>query len=231
MKKITLAIIVIISLNSCEALKSFEVTPQLPLTTNRIITGLKQALEIGTTNSVTFLGKSDGFYGSPFFKIPFPEEVKIVEERLRSMGLNQMVDDFIKNMNRGAESAVKLATPIFIDAIKQMSFEDAQTILTGPENAATEYFKSKTSANLSELFKPEVQSTLDKMEVTKHWTEITTTYNRIPFVRKVETDLAEYVTKKTLNALFVKLAEEEKLIRTNPAARVTDVLKEVFGRK
>lgn len=219
-----------VSLISCEVLKQIEMPTQQPLTTGDIIAGLKQALEIGTNNSVNFLGKTDGFYGNPLFKIPFPEEAKVVEEKLRDLGMHRLVDDFIRTMNRGAENAVKLAAPIFVDAIKQMTFDDARNILRGPDDAATEYFRTKTSSRLAELFKPEVQSALDKVEATKYWSDITTTYNRIPFVRRVETDLAKYVTEKTMNALFTKVAEEEKLIRTDPAARVTDLLKRVFGQ-
>ncbi len=222
--------LLIISLAGCEVLKQIEMPSRQPLTTGDIVAGLKQALEIGTNNSVSFLGKTDGFYRNPLFKIPFPEEAKVVEEKLRELGMNRLVDDFIRTMNRGAENAVTLAAPIFVDAIKQMTFDDARNILKGPDNAATEYFRTKTSSRLAELFKPEVQSALNKVEATRYWGDITTTYNRIPFVRKVETDLAKYVTEKTMNALFTKVAEEEKLIRADPAARVTDLLKRVFGQ-
>lgn len=231
MKKIIVLCLFVVSLTGCEVLKNIEMPVQQPLTTSDIIAGLKQALEIGTNNSVGFLGKTDGFYGNPLFKIPFPEEAKIVEEKLRDLGMNRMIDDFIRNMNRGAENAVKLAAPIFVDAIKEMTFEDARNILKGSNDAATEYFRTKTSAKLAMLFKPEVQTTLDKVEVTKYWNDITTTYNRLPFAKKVETDLAKYVTEKTMNALFAKVAEEEKLIRTDPAARVTELLKKVFSQQ
>jgi hypothetical protein len=230
MKKLIVFIFISVSLLGCEVLKQIEMPAQQTLTTSDIIAGLKQALEIGTNNSVSFLGKADGFYGNPLFKIPFPEEAKVVEEKLRDLGMHRLLDDFIRTMNRGAENAVKLAAPIFVDAIKQMSFDDARNILRGPDDAATEYFRSKTSDRLAELFKPEVQSALDRVDATKYWGDITTTYNRIPFVKRVETDLSKYVTEKTMNALFTKVAEEEKLIRTDPAARVTDLLKKVFGQ-
>jgi len=229
MKKIIVLLAFAASFAGCEVLKQIEIPTQQPLTTTDIIAGLKQALEIGTNNSVGFLGKTDGFYGNPLFKIPFPEEAKVVEEKLRDLGMNRLVDDFIRTMNRGAENAVKLAAPIFVDAIKEMTFEDARNILRGPDDAATSYFRDKTSSRLAELFRPEVQTALEKVDATRYWGDITTTYNRIPFVRKVETDLAKYVTEKTMNALFIKVAEEEKLIRTDPAARVTDLLKKVFG--
>jgi hypothetical protein len=229
MKKIIVLFALVASITGCEVLKQIEMPTQQPLTTTDIIAGLKQALEIGTNNSVGFLGKTDGFYGNPLFKIPFPEEAKVVEEKLRDLGMHRLVDDFIRTMNRGAENAVKLAAPIFVDAIKEMTFEDARNILRGPDDAATSYFREKTSSRLAVLFKPEVQTALEKVDATRYWGDITTTYNKIPFVRKVETDLAKYVTEKTMNALFTKVAEEEKLIRTDPAARVTDLLKKVFG--
>lgn len=231
MKKSILLFILIASLQGCEVLKQLEVPAKESLSNTDIIAGLKQALETGTSKSVSFLGRTDGFYGNSQFRIPFPEDVQIVEERLRGMGLDQIVDDFIRNMNRGAEHAVQLASPIFLSAIREMTFEDARTILKGPDNAATDYFRTKTSAQLSAGFKPEVQKTLDRMEVTKHWADITSTYNRIPLVRKVETDLAKYVSDQTMNALFSQLAREERLIRTDPAARVTDLMKKVFGQQ
>jgi len=230
MKKITLLFFTFFFVfSACEILRTLEIPTSAPLSTNEIIAGLKEALNVGTTNAVNFLGKENGFYGNSALKIPFPEEVKIVEEKLREIGLNKKVDDFILNMNRGAENAVKKATPIFVDAIKGMTFADARKILNGPDDAATGYFKNKTSNKLFNAFKPEVQKILDNVKLTKYWTDIISTYNKIPFVQKVETDLAKYVTDKTLNGLFYKLAQEEKLIRNDPKARVTDILKKVFG--
>jgi len=238
MKKVSLMLLVIFSLSisSCDILKNIDISkfPELPgtsqaLSTTDIIAGLKEALNVGTKNAVNILSKENGFFGDPLFKIPFPSEVKVVEDKLRQVGLGKMIDDFVKNMNHGAEQAVSLAVPIFVDAIKQMSFDDAKNILKGPDNAATEYFQNKTTSNLFNVFKPKVNETLDKVQVTKHWNDIFTAYNKIPLVKKVETDLAKYVTNKALDGLFNKLANEEKLIRTDPGARVTDILKKVFG--
>ncbi len=218
------------SFQACDVIQNLEIpTGDAPLTTSEIIRGLKEALNVGTNNAVQFLGKENGFYGNPLLRIPFPEEAKVVEEKLRDLGMNKLVDDFILTMNRGAEKAVQKAGPIFLNAIKEMSFEDARQILQGPDNAATEYFRTKTSASLTMAFKPDVQTTLDQVEVTRYWADITNAYNKIPFTRKVETDLAQYVTEKTVQALFVKLAEEEKKIRTDPQARVTEILRRVFG--
>ncbi len=231
MKKFLLLFIVVpVVFTACEILKSLELpSGTLPLTTSEIIDGLKEALRVGTGNAVETLGQENGFYGSPLFRIPFPEEARIVEEKLRDLGMNKLVDDFIVTLNRGAEKAVTKAAPIFWDAIKQMTFDDARNILNGPENAATEYFRNHTSSQLTAAFKPDVAITLDQVQVTRYWTDITTVYNKIPFVKKVETDLAQYVTQKTVQAVFTRLAEEEKLIRIDPKARVTEILRRVFG--
>lgn len=230
-KRIILAFSIILMATACDILKELEIStsPGTSLTTDEIISGLKEALRVGTNNAISTLSKEDGFYGNSILKIPFPEEVKVVEEKLRSIGLNRMVDDFILNLNRGAEQAVTKAGPIFMDAIREISFADARNILNGPDNAATEYFRSKTSHPLTIAFKPEVQKTLDQVQVTKYWGDIMSAYNKIPFTTKVETDLAQYVTGKAIEGLFSRIAVEEKQIREDPVARVSDILKRVFG--
>ncbi len=231
-KSISLFLCTFVLLSACDILQELEVstsTGGTSLTTGEIVQGLKEALQVGTTNAINTLNSKDGFYGNALLKIPFPEEVKVVEEKLRSVGLDKLVDDFILNLNRGAEKAVSKAGPIFMDAIRDMTFSDARNILYGSNTAATEYFREKTSQNLTTAFKPEVQSTLDQVNVTKYWDDVMSAYNRIPFTEKVETDLAQYVTGKAINGLFTKVAEEEKKIREDPVARVTDILKKVFG--
>lgn len=231
MKK-AIFLIFITFLTSCEILENLEMPTeytQATLTNAEIIKGLKEALKVGTKNSVLALNKEDAFYKSTVYKIPFPEEATIVEEKLRGIGLDKLINDFELKMNRGAEKAVKKASPIFVDAIMQMTIADAKKILEGQDNAATEYFRSKTSKKLEAAFKPEVKQTLDEIHVTKHWSKITSTYNKIPFTENVETDLPAYVSKKAINALFDKLSKEEKLIRDNPKARVTAILKKVFA--
>jgi hypothetical protein len=232
MKKIIVSLLVMAAIfSSCDILKELEVsTASGPsLTTDEVIRGLKEALQVGTDNAIGLLSQKDGFYGNSLLKIPFPDEVKVVEEKLRSVGLNKLVDDFIMNMNRGAEQAVKKAGPIFIDAIKGITFSDARNILKGPDNAATEYFRTRTSQQLTQAFKPEVQKTLDQVDVTRYWNDVMSAYNRIPFTSKVDTDLAQYVTGKAIDGLFMKIADEEKKIREDPVARVSDILKKVFG--
>ncbi|MBN2728100.1 MAG: DUF4197 domain-containing protein [Bacteroidales bacterium] len=233
MKKILFAILLMPALvfNSCDTLKNINlpIDGVVSLSESDIVAGLKEALNVGTNNSVSFLGKTDGFLKNPSFKIPFPEEAQKVETKLRELGMHELVDNFIVSINRGAEQAVSKAAPIFVDAITSMTFEDAKNILKGEDNAATNYFKSKTSGALFNLFKPVIQTALDQVNATKYWSDITSTYNKIPFVTKVETDLAKYVTDKAMGALFTKIADEEKKIRTDPAARVSEILKKVFN--
>ncbi|UCG26615.1 MAG: DUF4197 domain-containing protein [Bacteroidales bacterium] len=232
MKKIiTLLISFTLILYGCDILKELEVstTSGSELTTDEIVQGLKEALRVGTNNAITTLSRENGFYGDPQLKIPFPEEAGVVEEKLRSVGMNKLVDDFIMNMNRGAEKAVTKAGPIFMDAIREIGFSDARNILNGPDNAATEYFRENTSQELADAFEPDVSQILDQVNVTKYWSDVMSTYNRIPFTQKVETDLAKYVTGKAVDGLFTMLAAEEKKIREDPVARVSDILKRVFG--
>ena len=199
------------------------------LSESDIIAGLKQALEVGTGNASTMLNKTDGYFKDPLVKILFPADAQRAADKLRQLGMGQLVDDFTLNMNRAAESAAKEAAPIFVDAIKSMTFADARNILNGPDNAATEFFKGRTTDALTAKFNPVISSALDSHNVTKYWSDITTTYNKIPLVQKVETDLVKYTTGKALSGLFLKLEGEEKNIRNNPAARVTDLLQKVFG--
>ena len=222
---------VILSWNSCDTLKAIQETVETgqPLTDADIVGGLKQALEVGTGNAVGVLSKDNGFWGDPLVKIPFPQEAIRVSEKLRQIGLGNKVDNFNERINRGAEKAAKEATPIFVNAIKAMTFNDARNILNGPDNAATEFFKEKTTFQLYSKFSPVIERTLNEVNAANLWNDITTTYNKIPLVNKVETDLTRYVTNKALDGLFLKLAGEEKKIRDNPAARVTDLLKRVFG--
>lgn len=233
MKKLILIFMGFIALSwtSCDVLQQVQngMTQGGGLTDSEIIGGLKQALEVGTGNAVNVLSATDGFFKDPIVKIPFPADAQRAADKLRELGMNKLVDDFVLTLNRGAEKASREAGPIFVDAIKAMTFADAKGILQGPNNAATNYFKEKTSQPLYAKFSPVIKTTLDNVNATKYWSDITTTYNKIPFVQKVETDLVRYATNKALDGLFYKLEGEEKKIRENPAARVTDLLKKVFG--
>ena len=198
-------------------------------TLSEIINGLKEALQVGTGNTVEALNQKGGYLNNPKLRIPFPPDAQRAADKLRDLGMGKLVDDFENSLNTAAENAASEAKPIFVNAIKSMTFEDAKKILNGPDNAATEYFENRTRQSLYSSFAPKVENSLNNVNVTKHWEQITTTYNKIPLVEKVETDLTKYATDKALDGLFVKLEEEEQKIRENPAARVTDLLKKVFG--
>ena len=191
--------------------------------------GLKEALNKGVEKGVNQLSKPDGYFKDAEIKIPMPEQAQNVEDKLRKMGQGEKVDEAILSMNRAAEDAAILAKKLFVEAIKNMTITDAMAILKGEKNAATEYLKKSTSAALTEKFQPIIKVSLDKVGATKHWETVFSTYNKIPFVDKVNPDLEEYVTEKAINGLFIQVAKEELQIRDNPSARVTDLLKKVFG--
>ena len=200
------------------------------LSNDEIIAGLKEALSVGAQNSSGKLSALDGFFANAAIKVLMPAEAKKVETTLRNAGMGQMVDDAILSMNRAAEEASKSAAPIFIDAIKQMGFQDALGILRGTDTAATSYLKGKTIPALTSAFKPVIDEALQKTGATKHWKTVFETYNKLPTTfKKINTDLSGYVTDKALSGLFYQVAIEEQQIRKNPAARVNDVLKKVFG--
>ncbi len=200
-----------------------------PLTTDQVGEGLKEALIKGISNGSDITSQLDGYFKNPEIKIPFPPEVKKVEDKLRQLGMGNKVDEFVMTLNRGAEDAAKEAKPIFINAIRQMTIEDAWGILKGDQSAATNYLKRTTSGQLKEKFSPVIQNSLDKVSATKYYGDVTGTYNKIPFVEKVNPDLNSYATDKAIEGLFTMIAREEKNIRENPTARTTDLLKRVFG--
>jgi Protein of unknown function (DUF4197) len=192
--------------------------------------GIKEALTQGVTTAVLNLNKTDGFFGSEIYKLLLPPDAKKVENTLRKVGMGDQVDKAILQINRGAEDAVAFAKPIFVDAIKEMTITDALNILKGPKDAATQYFKQKTTEKLTAAFTPSVKSSLDKTEATKYYTDIVKTYNNFPTTfKKVNPDLTSYVVGKAVDALFDQVAKEEANIRANPLARTTDLLKKVFG--
>jgi hypothetical protein len=205
------------------------ISGEKPVTTAEVGEGLKEALVKGISNGADIVSQLDGYFKNPEIKIPFPPEVKKVEDRLRQIGLGKEVDKFVLTLNRGAEDAAKEAKPIFISAIRQMTIEDAWAILKGEENAATKYLMRTTSGQLKEKFKPVIQNSLQKVNATKYYKDIVTRYNNIPLVQKVNPDLDDYATDKAIEGLFLMIAKEEKNIRADPAARTTELLKRVFG--
>jgi len=201
------------------------------LSENKIIRGLKEALQIGTTNAVGIVSKLDGYYKSPTIRIPLPDSVQKVEKILRAVGYGSKVDAFELSMNRAAERAAPEAKAMFLNAIKQMTFSDAKKILQGRDNEATLYFEDKTRGRLHELFQPIVHSAMSEVGVTRWYQELEAKVRSIPFAESLNLDLDGYVTNKALDGLFSMVAEEERKIRQDPAARITDLLKEVFGGK
>ena len=191
--------------------------------------GIREALVKGTGESVKLVTNVDGYLGNPEIKIPFPPDAKQMETKLRALGMGTKVDRFNESMNRGAEKAAKEATPIFVNAIKNMTVNDAFKIIKGENNAATSYLKNNTSRELNIKFQPIIKSSLDEVNASKYWEELVTAYNAIPFVKKMNPNLTEYVTGKAIDGLFVMVAKEELKIRKDPVARTTELLKKVFG--
>lgn len=200
------------------------------LTTDEIAAGLKEALSIGAEQSGKKLSGLDGYFGNAAIKVLMPEEAKKVEQKLRSLGMGKQVDQAILSMNRAAEDAAKSAAPIFINAIKQITIQDAMGILKGGDLAATNYLKNKTTASLTESFRPVIEQSLKKVDATKYWNTVFTTYNQFS-KEKVNTDLSAYVTEKALSGIFFQVGEEEKKIRKDPMARTSEILKKVFANQ
>ena len=198
------------------------------LSTNEIVSGLKEALSLGAEKSGSKLSVADGFFKDAAVKILLPEEVREVEKKMRMLGMGKMVDKAVLSMNRAAEDASKSAAPIFIAAIKKMTVTDALNILRGNDTAATGYLRKSTSPELISAFMPVVEESLKKVDATKYWEDVFTTYNRFSS-KPVDTDINSYVTAKALDGIFYYVAQEEINIRENPAGRVTDMLKKVFG--
>lgn len=199
------------------------------LSNEDIVSGLKEALVVGSQKGATTLSGVDGFFKNAALKILLPPEAQKIESTLRKLGMNKQVDDAILSMNRAAEDACKSAAPIFGNAIKQMSFADALGILKGSDTAATGYLRGKTSTELTNAFRPVIEQSLVKADATKYWNSLITAYNKIPLVKKVNPDLPAYVTDKALGGIFYQVALEEKSIRKDPLARTSDILKKVFG--
>ncbi|MFN7944048.1 MAG: DUF4197 domain-containing protein [Blastocatellia bacterium] len=197
---------------------------------DKIITGLKEALRIGTDNAVTKTGRLDGYFKNLAIKILMPKKLQTFEKGLRVAGFGPQVDEFVLSMNRAAEKAAPQAARIFVDAIKQMTFNDARQILTGGDTAATNYFKSKTSAQLSTAFRPIIEKSMNEVGATRQYKDLVGRYQNIPFASSLAVDIDEYVTTAAINGLFYMIGEEEKKIRKDPMARVTSILKDVFGR-
>lgn len=242
MKRIILPFLLVSFLGSCAQQKSSggifgrasEALEKMKggggLSNEDIVAGLKEALSVGAQNSSSKLSAVDGFFANAAIKVLMPEEARKAESTLRSLGLGSLVDKAILSMNRAAEDASKSAAPIFVNAIKSMSIQDAVGILKGNDTAATSYLKGKTTASLTDAFRPVIEQALQKTDATKYWKDVFEAYNKLPTsFNKVNPDLSGYVTERALSGLFYQVSLEEKKIREDPAARVTDLLKKVFG--
>jgi hypothetical protein len=232
MARTFLAFLLFFNLTACVELQ--QVVNQLPqgggvLNNTDIAAGLRQALDFGIVKQVSKLTQTDGFYKNNLVKIALPAELQKVDKGLRDIGLGKLADDGIKALNRAAEDAVKEATPIFIDAVKGITFADAKTILLGNDDAATQYLNNKTQTALYAKFNPVIKNSFGKVGADTIWKNLITKYNAIPFTSDVNPDLTDYVTTEALKGVYTMIAVEEKEIRNNLASRTTDLLKKVFA--
>ncbi len=217
--------------SSCDTLLNVANETMREPTSAEVSQGLKEALNRGVSNGVNTLSARDGYFKSPY-KILLPPEARTVSDRLRNVpGFSNLENELLERINRGAEEAAKEAGPIFLSAIRAMTFQDAFNILMGADNAATEYLRRTTYQQLYDKFNPVMVRALDNIGANKLWRDATTAYNQIPLVNKVNTDLGQYVTTEALKGLFAKIEEEEKNIRRNPVARTTALLQKVFARQ
>ena len=198
------------------------------LDSKKVAAGLKEALSIGSKNSVNLVSKVDGYFRNPLIMIPLPENVRKIERTLRSAGLGREVDEFLLSMNRAAEKAAPQALDLFLGAIREMTITDAISILRGNDTAATDYLRSKTSDKLYQAFHPQVAAAMDSVGVTRTFKKMMDKARTISFLKNEAVDLDQYVTSKALSGLFLMVGREETKIRKDPAARVTELLKEVF---
>jgi hypothetical protein len=213
-----------------QILKGFGAGQGSGLSDVKIGSGLKEALKVGTENAVASTGQVDGYFANQAIKILMPKNLQTLEKGLRVVGYGPQIDDFVLSMNRAAERAAPRAKEIFWDAISEMTIDDARKILSGHETAATDYFKSKTSGKLTTAFRPVVEKSMNEVGVTRQYKDLVGRYESIPFASSVVFDIDSYVVSKAIDGLFYVVGQEERKIRTNPAARVSDLLKEVFGR-
>jgi len=242
MKKTLIMVLFVLALSATIAhagwfdniLKSLGVgTQQEVLDNNTIISGLKEALSIGTEKAVENVSQIDGYFGNQIIKILMPKKIQQVADVLGKVGYQKQVDDFILSMNRAAEKAAPKALSFFVDSIKEMTFEDAKEILNGGDTAATDFFKEKTHEKIYNEFKPIISTSMNEVGVTRSYKDMILQYELLPFAKTFaqteSLDLDHYVTNKAIDGLFYMVAQEEKKIRTDPVARVSDLLKTVFG--
>ncbi|APY10139.1 hypothetical protein BWZ22_02330 [Seonamhaeicola sp. S2-3] len=226
-----LTLLLIFNLTACAELQ--QVINELPqsntIGNTEIASGLRQALDLGIEKQVTKLTQEDGFYKNELVKILLPEELQKVDKTLRDIGLSKLADEGLKVLNRAAEDAVKEATPIFVDAVKEITFADAKNILLGNDDAATQYLTTKTETALYAKFNPVIKNSFSKVGADTIWNNLITKYNSIPLTNDVNPDLTDYVTKEALKGVYTMIAIEEQEIRNKVSSRTTDLLKKVFA--
>jgi RNA binding exosome subunit len=228
----TLLFIVLFNLTACAELQqvlSTHTQTNGAIGNTQIASGLREALDLGIEKQVAKLTQTDGFYKNDLVKIVLPDELQKVDKALRNIGLSKVADEGLKLLNSAAENAVKEATPIFIDAVKQITFTDATTILTGNDIAATQYLTSKTQTVLYDKFNPIISQSLQKVGADDIWKDLINKYNTIPFTTNINPDLTDYVTNEALKGVYTMIAVEEKQIRTDLSSRSTELLKKVFA--
>lgn len=230
-KQCLILLCVAFSVVSCDMLSNLPAN-NTPVTETEATQGIREALDMGVGRGISLLNKEDGFFGNEAYKVLLPAEAQRIEATMRQLGMSAMVDKAILQINRAAEDAVGYARPIFADAIKELTITDALNIIRGQNDAATQYFKQKTTDKLATAFLPVIKSSLEKFSATKYYSDVINTYNRFPTtINKINPDLPSYVAGKTVDALFDQVAKEEAAIRANPAARTTQILKRVFGSR
>ena len=228
MKKFILSSLLISIL--CFACNTLKLPAGTGITDAEAAQGIREALNQGVDKGISFLNKTDGFFGNEAYKLFLPPDAKKIESALRTIGMGNMVDKAILQINRGAEDAVGYAKPIFVHAIKEMTISDAINIVRGQSDAATNYFRQKTTEKLTAAFTPVIKNSLDKLSATKYYADVVNSYNSLPTTfNKLNPDLPSYVVGKAEDALFDRIAKEEANIRENPVARTTEILKKVFG--
>ena len=232
MKKYIIVLLAAFNVSACAELQ--QVVNQLPqdntvISNTDIAAGLKQALDLGIEKQVSKLTETDGFYKNDLVKILLPEDLQKVDKALRDIGLSSLADEGLKMLNRAAEDAVKEATPIFINAVKEMTFTDAKNILLGNDDEATKYLTNKTQTDLYNKFNPVIKNSFSKVGADQIWNNLITKYNSIPFTSNVNPDLTDYVTNEALKGVYTMISVEEKAIRTNFESRTTNLLKKVFA--
>jgi len=228
-RKISLILLCLTTLSCAELQNVVNTLPQVGQNSDYVASGLRQALDFGIEKQVTKLTQQDGFYKNQLVKILLPEELQKVDNTLRGIGLSSLADEGLKVLNRAAEDAVKEATPIFVDAVRSITFTDASNILLGPDNAATDYLENRTNQALYAKFNPVIQNSFAKVGADQIWANLINRYNQIPFVNKVNPNLTDYVTQQALQGVYTMIGVEEKKIRTDISARTTTLLRQVFA--